>query len=492
MKKIVILILFIAFPLLADAQLTGNGTYSSPWSGTLSGDATWDGTKYINGDITVDNEKLTISPGAIIIFLSEAADMIITGTGQLEADGTAENMIRFTSDDDNEGDYGETGERWGHISFQSMGSAGTSLIDYCIIEFGDVRTAGTVDNPFRYGGAIHAAFSNLTVSNCILRNNKAKWGGALFVNKNFSPSIKNCYFLNNSSDRAGGGSYFWDGSASVVENCLFDGNACLETANNTYSGGGLCAQTGTSIKVLNCTFVNNTTARPNGAGIELYSSNNARVINSIFWGSANQIFLSGTNGNTIINCAIQGSIPTGSVNCITLNSSDSNPAGPNFNNAGSDWSIKFISPCRDAGTNSYGSPNIIPATDYLGNNRVLTTDIGAYEVQYSRWKTAAGTTDWNTGDNWDGGVPTLTRDVIVPAGTSLYPIITPGPDFTIGSGKQMIIEPGARATLGNLTNNGIIKLNHNSSEFASLIITGYTRGTGGSEEIQLYLTGGGS
>ena len=127
MKKIVILIIFIAFPLLADAQLTGNGTYASPWSGTLSGDATWSGTNYINGDITVDNEKLTISPGAIIIFLSESADLIITGTGQLEADGTAENMIRFTSDDDNDGIYGETGERWGHISFQNMGSAGASV-----------------------------------------------------------------------------------------------------------------------------------------------------------------------------------------------------------------------------------------------------------------------------------------------------------------------------------------------------------------------------
>lgn len=493
MKKIVILIIFIAFPLLAVAQLTGNGTYTNPWSGTLAGDATWDGTKYINGDITVDNEKLTISPGTIIIFLSESADLIITGTGQLESDGTAENMIRFTADDDNDGIYGEAGENWGHVSFQIMGSAGASLIDYCLIEYGDVRTAGSVDNPFKYGGAIHAAFSDLTISNCILRRNKAKWGGGLFVNKNFSPKIENCTFLNNSSDRAGGGAYFWDGSSSLILNCLFEGNACLETLSNNYSGGGICGQSGTSIKVVNCTFINNTTTRPDGAGIELYSSNNARVINNIFWGSSNQVFLSGTNGNTFINSAIQASIPTGSINCITLSSINSDPTGPNFKTTdGSDWSIKFISPCRDAGTDSYDTPNIVPTTDYLGNSRTMTTDIGAYEVQYSRWKTTAGTTDWNTGDNWDGGVPASTRDVIVPTGSSLYPTTSPGPDFTIGADKELIIEPGARVTLGNLTNNGIIKLNHNSSEFASLVINSYTRGSGGSEEIQLYLTGGGT
>ena len=56
----------------------------------------------------------------------------------------------------------------------------------------------------------------------------------------------------------------------------------------------------------------------------------------------------------------------------------------------------------------------------------------------------------------------------------------------------MIIEQGARVTLDDLTNNGIIKLNHNATGFASLIINSYTRGTGATEEIQLYLAGGGT
>jgi len=58
----------------------------------------------------------------------------------------------------------------------------------------------------------------------------------------------------------------------------------------------------------------------------------------------------------------------------------------------------------------------------------------------------------------------------------------------------MIIEQGARVTLDDLTNNGTIKLNHaqNASGFASLILGSYSRGGSGTEEIQLFLTGGGS
>ena len=45
-------------------------------------------------------------------------------------------MIRFTADHDNDGNFGEAGERWGHISFQDMGLAGPSIINFCIIEYG--------------------------------------------------------------------------------------------------------------------------------------------------------------------------------------------------------------------------------------------------------------------------------------------------------------------------------------------------------------------
>ncbi len=483
----------MSLPILLSAALTGDGTYASPWSGTLEGDATWSGTKYINGDIIIDNEKLTISAGAIIIFLSETADLVITGTGQIEAAGTFGSIIRFTSDDDNDGTYGEAGERWGHISFQSMGSAGSSLFDYCIIEYGDVTSFSNTD-PHGAGGGLHLNFTNVAITNCTFQHNKSQWGGGIFVYSDRSPSISNCYFYDNFAKEAGGGIYLWDRSGSVVQNCIFYSNSCQGYSSSNYTGGGLAAQSSTSVKIVNCTFANNTSSRTEGKGIMIYSSVNARVINSIFWGSTKEVYCAGTSASNIVNCAYQGiTYSTGTpVNSIVLNASNTNPAGPNFKATdGSDWSVQYVSPCRDAGVNSYTGVTI-PALDYAGNSRVLTTDIGAYEVQYSRWKTTASSTDWNTASNWDGGVPSSSREVVVPTGATNYPIGSTTQDFTIGTGRLMIIEQGSIVTLDDLTNNGIIKLYHNASGFASLIINSYTRGTGATEEIQLYLTGGGS
>jgi len=484
MKKLIIIIFFISLPLLSKAQLSGSGTYADPWSGTLDGDATWSGTVYIDGDITVDDEKLTISAGAIIIFLSESADLIITGTGQIEADGTSGNMIRFTSDDDDDGNYGETGERWGHISFQSMGSAGASVISYCIIEYG--RKAGAINTLESVGGGLQVDFNNITISDNIFRNNYAFFGGAVFVNAGKNPSITNCYFLNNTAREAGGGLYVYNSSASVISNCIFEGNYADGTLASYYSGGAI--QFGSSItnaKVINSTFVNNTS---DNTGDAFFTLSGGTVTNSIFWGSNDQIGFN-SSGGTVNYSAIQGYSPgTHFNNCFDLNSSNTAPDGPNFvATDGSDWSIIFISPCRDAGT----TPSPTVPNDYDGNPRIGPYDIGAYEVQYSRWTGGSNDKTWTSSGNWDGGVPTTSSDIIIPTGLALnYPIIaTSPPDFEIGSGKIMILEPEAKATFGTLTNNGLLKLQADADSTASLILNTYSGS--GTEEIQLYLTGGG-
>jgi hypothetical protein len=120
MKKIIyfLLVLFcIPFQILA---ISGDGSYTTPYSGALTTNMNWSGTVYVNGDVTVDGYTLTISPGAIIVFLTPGSDIIITGTGVLTADGTNSSMIRFTADSDNSGTFGGTGETWGHISFQDI------------------------------------------------------------------------------------------------------------------------------------------------------------------------------------------------------------------------------------------------------------------------------------------------------------------------------------------------------------------------------------
>lgn len=492
MRKIFFFILFFIIPAALQAQLSGSGTYADPWSGTLAGDATWSGTKYINGDITVDNETLTISPGAIIIFLAENADLLITGTGRLLADGTSGNPITFTADDDNDGNYGETGERWGHISFDAMTTTNTSSLTYCIIEYGE-KTGSGVEG---YGGGLHINFNYVSVGYCTFRYNKAQWGGALFVNKTQSPAIYNCNVTGNISLHGGGGFYFWNNAGSTITNCIFDSNQCQEPTVSYYTGGGLAAQTGTSVKIINCTFVNNSSTRPEGQALLLHSSPDARVINSIFWGAPEkQIYLYGTTAGVMINSAYRGITYTSGtpVNPVVLNSSNSASDGPNFTATdGSNWSIKFVSPCRDAGVNSYTGVTI-PSLDFTGNSRIYTTDIGAYEVMYSRWKTTPSDIyTWSAAGNWEQGIyPThtsATGDVIIPALSSS----SEAPDVSsvsIPSGNYMILEPGAKASISSLTNNGTLIIGSNSSVRSSLITDSYS---GNDAQIEMFLSGGGT
>ena len=159
MKKIFVVIIFCSLTVHGFGQLIGAGTFASPWSGTLTGNTTWSGSVYINGDITVDNEVLTISPGTKVIFLAEGSDLIIEGTGRLNAQGAPSSMITFTADDNNNGILGEPGERWGHISFQNMTTGFTtrSTIDYCIVEFGEKNTYSSTWNFESSGGGINTA-----------------------------------------------------------------------------------------------------------------------------------------------------------------------------------------------------------------------------------------------------------------------------------------------------------------------------------------------
>jgi hypothetical protein len=486
MKKILLIFIIVTIPVWVNAQFTGSGTSAVPYSGgTLTGNQTWLLTNspiYVSGDLTVGTPSnaghLTIEAGVTVRFCATGADLIITGLGELTADGTPSAQIRFTADTDKDGIYGETGEIWGHISFQSMGSAGASLFDNCIIEYGDVRGNSS---PASYGGGIYADFSSITISNCKIQHNKAEWGGGIFVNENKSISINNSIIFDNFSKEAGGGIYCWNGSSSIIENTIFNSNHCDGTSTFYYTGGGFASQSNCSVSIYNCTFVNNTSSRTNGQSLMFYGSTNDKAVNCIFWGSGSHLYTSGTYITNY--CAVQGSIPSGTGNFV-LNSSNTAPDGPNFTAIdGSDWSIKVISPCRDAGT----TPSPAVPNDYVGNPRVRGYDIGAYEVQYNYWLTSAGSTDWATGANWNGGVPTSSQNVVISTGATNYPTGSTSIDYTIGSVYGLVMEPGAKVTFNTLTKNGDLKLMSNSSAISSLITNNSVNAI-----VELYLTGGGS
>jgi hypothetical protein len=479
MKKTLLFFVAILFALSVSGQSGDGRSPATAYYGTINSTSHWTvaynaGTIYVgqgsgNEDLTVGGGgSLTIDPGVTVVFCTQTTDLFITGLGQLSAGGTG-SPVTFTR-------YFPTFSYWGHINFTS--AAGPSSLNNCIIEYGDVTRNAAVAN---YGGGILADNNNLSITNCIIRNNRAEWGGGIFVNQYRHPAISNCYFLNNFSNQGGGGIYLWNYVSSTIQNCVFDSNHCNGTTAEIYTGGGLATQSSCSVRVLNCTFVNNTSSRPAGQSIMFYSSTNDVAINCILWGPGNHYFLSGTNSNTY--CAVQGAVPSGTGNFV-LNASNTANDGPNFvDPINKNYAITILSPCRNAGA-SIG----VPVTDILGRTRVIPYDIGAYEFVSISWKLAAATTDWTNAANWDGGVPTGTSDIVIPAGATNYPISTPAPDFTLGPGNSMLLGAGAKATLGAFTNNGSLILQSDAtSGSSSFIVNSYS---GNAATIEVYLSGG--
>jgi hypothetical protein len=486
MKKIIYFFLIFLCISFQVSAINGDGSYPSPYNGALTTDMVWTGTVYVNGDVTVDGYTLTVSAGSTIVFLSTSADLIITGTGVLSAVGSNVSMIRFTADSDNTGTFGGPGERWGHISFQNMtsGFATPSIIDFCIIEFGSKNSS-----PFNFesaGGGLQTTYSNLTISNSIIRNNYAGWGGGIYVNANASPSISNCIISNNTAGTTGGGISVYQYSAAVITNSIIMNNSCTGGGGG---GGIFIGDYPDNVRIYNCVITSNTSTINPSNNIRIWksaASTGPKFYNTIVWGSGNnsinylQIGASTTDFNY---CSIQG-YSTGYTNCININGTNNDPAGPNFYNVtpgSEDYRINFISPCRDAGTSSGA-----PLTDYLGKGRIGPYDIGAYEVQYSSWKTNATTTDWSNASNWNGLVPSTAQVVYIPSGASNYPTNPPA-DFTINTGNELILAPGAKATFGTLSNSGTLKLASDATNISSLKVDTYS---GNDASIELFLAGG--
>lgn len=466
MKKILLILLIIIQASSLFGQ-QGSGTLDDPFYGTISVARTWNigmSPVYVGqssptmNDLNIANGgSLTIDPGVVVIFTQPESDLRISGTGILQANGTYTSRITFTC-------LGSIAN-WGHIGFRN--STGTSNLTYCIIEKGYSIALYEGSS----GGGIYANCPNLTISNCIIRNNKAlDSGGGIYTSS--SPKIENCLIYSNTSSEGsgGGGIYLGSGSAATVTNCTIVGNSALL-----------------------------------GVGDDIYcESADAVIKNTIIWRSEinlYQIYFSDSYSATnLVNCGFVAAYYAGGseisvssfTSCIGLNISNTAKDGPNFINPTTDLSLRLTSPCRDRGTSS-GTPGAVPpATDFIGNSRIGEYDMGAYETQYVMWRKDAATKDWNTASNWDGGVPTSSSNVVIPSGATNYPVLTPAPDFTIGTDRFLVIESGASVTLDDLINNGTIVLDNDATTSASLILSSYTRGAGGTENINLLLTGGGS
>jgi hypothetical protein len=226
-------------------------------------------------------------------------------------------------------------------------------VDYALID-GFTITGGSADSGSdddTYGGGVFVDSSNVTINNCIIRDNYAyNWGGGVFVYYG-SASISSCQISNNSCDNRGGGLY----------------------------------TNGSPVDIVNCTVWNND-AYSEGGGLYDFNYGDTNIINGIFWAnSPDQIFSdSSSYAVDVDRTCVEGGYSDGT-NIIT--------ADPSFVSTADltdpDLHLSGTSECIDFGAGDV-APTVdldgLPRHDHTSHDNDGTgtpsyVDLGAYENQ---------------------------------------------------------------------------------------------------------------
>lgn len=310
-------------------------------SGIISENTFWNtDTIKVVGNIEITQEAtLTIPAGVTVEFQGFYS---IDVQGSLKALGEAQNYIRFTSAQPNlfEVDYSTAGA-WQGIKFLNTSyQAEPSVLEYCFIEY-----AKNVNNN-GIGAAVSCFdYSNLKIENCYFRNNVAEYGGALGLQFNSNPRIINNIFSANYAFLAG--------------SPLFCADSYPRLINNTI----------TENQVLNDDVFFN-----NGAIYTFLSK--PQIYNNIIWNNAGNFF----EDNPLLFCK-----------AFYTRYNDIDYDHPGEGNISAEplfdftnfFSLTSGSPCLDQGLDELPFSLTLPASDFLGNPRILnaTIDLGALEWQ---------------------------------------------------------------------------------------------------------------
>ena len=258
-------------------------SFGTPVSGLVSG--IWDptGNPYeVIGDTYVpDGQTLEIQPGVEVVFQGQYRFDILEGA-TLYAAGTVDDSIIFTAQD--------TSVHWLYLFFQL--SNDSSTLEYCLIEYG-----GSVDISTGYG-AVTIQSCDITVRNCELRYNHARWGGGIYCREgsgaliegcdihdnwvessgggigcsfNVTATITGCDIWNNSAVNWGGGIYVYSDSNPLIEDCRIYNNTCACSLGN-YGGGGIYFAQNTSGTVSDCFIYDNTVESGIGGGVSVHNA----------------------------------------------------------------------------------------------------------------------------------------------------------------------------------------------------------------------------
>ncbi len=227
MKKLTILISFLFISTTIYSQITEITT-------DITSDVTWaSGTYYIKNNVNVNMGKtLTINAGVVVKFYDNTR-LIVYGT--LDANGTADSRVYFTSKNDNT--IGATvsystgspisGDWNGIYLFGNHDPEGIGLFDYCTIKYGggtEVQKPANVSNFAGYGHFINSvSFAS------------ASYG---YRHERFATTIQNSLFTHNFN-------------AGILYDCT-DGLNTPNISDNEFSSNGSYAAifTGSTLPIL--------------------------------------------------------------------------------------------------------------------------------------------------------------------------------------------------------------------------------------------------
>ncbi|MCF6306606.1 MAG: T9SS type A sorting domain-containing protein [Flavobacteriaceae bacterium] len=284
--------------------------------------------------------------------------------------------------------------------------------------------------------------NNLTIENCIIKNNTAyKAGAAILAVYGTSGFLKvtNTVFSNN---LAGYGTAFYSytvGATTLdvdITNCLFNDNVATDIGSSLgFAGSAGWFRAHSAGSTVTASFVNNTYTnnKDDGTGGGLNNFTRAtlgisRTSGNMIANVDNCIFYNNEASGTATARSITGILATLPNNITVTNSIDENnfaaiPAGnttntsnvnPLFTNSLNDFTLQTGSPAIDTGDNSKVPASLL--TDLLGNARIFNTtvDMGVYEFGSPVYTTYSLTTSVSgNGSVSPSGTTTYTAGTVV-------------------------------------------------------------------------------
>jgi hypothetical protein len=327
------------------------------------------GTLTLSQDVTIDGTgaSITVEGGMNNLDLNNAQPFVVNS-------GVTAALNNLTIANGSPGIHAPGG---------GIANSGTLTISNCTL----------TGNIARYGGGGIENTGTLTVSNCTLTGNKSDSdsGGGILNNSGGTLTVSNSTLAGNSAFNGGGGidneggtlkvstTTLSDNSAELVGGGLFCRNGTATVSNSTLVGnsaadGGGIANDANSMTVTNCTLANNL----GGGGISSFNPltlNNTILANNAGGDIAFAAFKTSGSHN-LIGDGVGGSSLT---NTITGDPK----LGPLANNGGPTQTMALLtgSPAIDKGDNTLVDPDL--HEDQRGFGRFVggTVDIGAVEVQ---------------------------------------------------------------------------------------------------------------